>query len=324
MLLLRAQDVPHAKIAEQLGISERSAHRSQHDALDKLGVESLPEAVALLRQHGVIPASLPHDLKGQELEVMTLRGEGLTIEEVAARLQVKTNAVKARQASALAKVGAPDLQEGLNLLRNEGLIPPARPGQGLKRVRGDGRGPPARSDVITSEELQVMTMRGEGLEQREIARRLNVSLPTVKSLQARALAKVGASNLVEGLNLLRNEDTIPPAQPGQGLRRVRGDGEGPPARSAELTKQELDVMTWRGSGMTLDRIAEQLHVSPSTAGVYQSRALAKLGAGTPEEGLERLRSEGAILKPLSEVIVGDELQVMTLRGEGLQFDEIAG
>ncbi|WP_428951477.1 ATP-binding protein [Streptomyces sp. cg35] len=53
-----------------------------------------------------------------------------------------------------------------------------------------------------------------------------------------------------------------------------------PAADGGLTARELDVLALVAQGLSNRRIAERLHISPSTAGVHVSHILAKLGATT--------------------------------------------
>ncbi|GIH02035.1 DNA-binding response regulator [Rhizocola hellebori] len=59
---------------------------------------------------------------------------------------------------------------------------------------------------------------------------------------------------------------------------MRKASPAPPARLAELTEREREVVALAGAGMSNNEIAARLVVSPATAKTHVSRAMVKLGA----------------------------------------------
>ena len=59
---------------------------------------------------------------------------------------------------------------------------------------------------------------------------------------------------------------------------LRAAASAPPARLADLTEREREVVALAGAGLSNDEIAAKLVVSPATAKTHVSRAMVKLGA----------------------------------------------
>jgi DNA-binding NarL/FixJ family response regulator len=59
---------------------------------------------------------------------------------------------------------------------------------------------------------------------------------------------------------------------------LRAAAPAPPARLADLTEREREVVALAGAGLSNDEIAAKLVVSPATAKTHVSRAMVKLGA----------------------------------------------
>ena len=89
----------------------------------------------------------------------------------------------------------------------EGILAPEVTMRVLERMRSAPREPvvlPAGIDDLTARERQVLAGLGEGLSNAQLARRLDISEPTVKTHVSRVLAKLGAPSRMRAAVLARD------------------------------------------------------------------------------------------------------------------------
>ena len=79
--------------------------------------------IAEFARRRAAPAPPPHDLTPRELEVVRLLGEGLSNEEVAARLVVETATVKSHLTRVMTKLGTRDRLQTVVWAYRSGLLP---------------------------------------------------------------------------------------------------------------------------------------------------------------------------------------------------------
>ena len=102
------------------------------------------------------------------------------------------------------------------ILRGEQTSPARIVGSLLRRVASAGRGAPATPDPsLTRRELEILRLVGAGLTNKDIARRLGISLGTTKSHVHNLLGKLSFSRRAEVITHLHAVpraalDTVPP------------------------------------------------------------------------------------------------------------------
>jgi len=94
------------------------------------------------------------------------------------------------------------------VMRGEAAITPVLAGRMLEEFRRLSRlapQPPEKSGALTHREREVLSLVAEGASDKEIARALCVSLPTVKSHMRNILAKLHVSSRREAASYVRNK-----------------------------------------------------------------------------------------------------------------------
>jgi len=174
-------------------------------------------------------------------------------------------------------------------------------------ARATGADDPARWDAVrpalTSRpapflEAYVLWRAGEAL-----AARSETPAAAARLRQAHAIATaIGAPFLVAGIEGLARRLRVDLARVSAG--EPAGSGEAPtaaaPADPFGLTVREREVLALVAEGYTNKRIAENLFISESTAGVHVSNILGKLGVGTRTEAAAvavRLGLDSAVVRP---------------------------
>jgi DNA-binding CsgD family transcriptional regulator len=71
------------------------------------------------------------------------------------------------------------------------------------------------------------------------------------------------------------------------LRRVVGAGQGDLSPIERLSDRELEAFKLMGEGLTTDRIAARMFVSPKTVETYRARIKEKLGLSNVTELVQR-------------------------------------
>jgi DNA-binding NarL/FixJ family response regulator len=105
------------------------------------------------------------------------------------------------------------------VMRNETPLSPAIAGRLLVDVRRTGARPTAFSDgppdpsVVTARELEVLKLVGQGLSNKEIARKLHITEGTVKNHVHNALEKLQLENRIQAAAYLVRHGLVPPARP---------------------------------------------------------------------------------------------------------------
>ncbi|CAL9435422.1 LuxR C-terminal-related transcriptional regulator [Streptomyces sp. MPA0124] len=117
---------------------------------------------------------------------------------------------------------------------------------------------------LTGRELDVLRLLAEGLSNRLIARRLEISEKTAKNHLSSIYLKIGATDRIQAALYARHSGLTDP-------------GEAAPAAPA-LTAREQGVLSLLAQGLSNRLIARNLEISEKTVKNHLSSIYAKIGA----------------------------------------------
>lgn len=82
------------------------------------------------------------------------------------------------------------------------------------------------------------------------------------------------------------DDAVPEPQqaPASGVRKRRGDLS-PAERAERLTTREIEILQLTADGLSMERIASRLEISPNTIRTHVQNALTKLGVHSKLEAV---------------------------------------
>ena len=136
---------------------------------------------------------------------------------------------------------------------------------------------------LTPRELEVMALLRQGLNYREIAERLSLTVSTIRWRLHRIFRKLLARNRVEALARTTGLPSTPPASSSLSCM-------GPmPER---LRKVEVDILALVDVGLTNHEIANHLLLTKGTVKWHMSEILGKLQVRNRVEALQRARQLG--------------------------------
>jgi DNA-binding NarL/FixJ family response regulator len=141
--------------------------------------------------------------------------------------------------------------------------------------------PTEPTEPLTPREHQILSLVGEGLSTKEIARDLGITRATVRCHVQRTLTKLGVATRLQAAAL------ITPAAPPQT----------PPPAPRDLTPRETQVLRCLAAGIGRAEIAKHLFMSPHTARTHLQRILAKLDVHSALAAMALARGLGLGLKP---------------------------
>jgi len=119
----------------------------------------------------------------------------------------------------------------------------------------------------------------------EMRRQLGDQVPII------CLSEEGAGSKDRVASLLIGADDVvmKPFDPGEFLARIRRIASRAPAVTSiadvPLTSREVEVLQLLAGGLTQDRIAKELFISPKTVGTHVQRILSKLGVHSRTEAV---------------------------------------
>lgn len=138
----------------------------------------------------------------REAEVVALVVEGLTNAAIARRLKVSPRTIQSHLRSVMERLEVHSRTELAIAALSCDLVP---------RTREDLADRAIRTQALSPRERKLAALVAEGLSDREIARRLVVSLHTVKAQLASARKKVGAKNRVQLAVVILREGVAEPS-----------------------------------------------------------------------------------------------------------------
>jgi site-specific DNA recombinase len=148
------------------------------------------------------------------------------------------------------------------------------------------------STVLTPRQMEVYALWADGLDRREIARKLGVTAPCVTGLLWQGRRRAGADTYEECYELARADIESNQAILFTGRRR-RKSASGP--NRPVLTDTQSRVLSLHGEGLTGPEIAERLDIgSTSTVYVHLKNCRDRLGRATNEEAIKHAREMGYI------------------------------
>jgi DNA-binding NarL/FixJ family response regulator len=107
-------------------------------------------------------------------------------------------------------VGLNELLEAIRATdRGESVLPPAVASVVVRHLAG--KTPSAPQDELTPREMQVLHLLAEGQSNRQIARRLALSVRTVEAHLTHIYAKLGVGSRTEAVLLAQRKGLLPPA-----------------------------------------------------------------------------------------------------------------
>jgi DNA-binding NarL/FixJ family response regulator len=151
----------------------------------------------------------------QERALLTLSCRGLSNREIADNVSLAESTVKKLLHQSFRKLGAPNKGQALRICLRQGLINvlDLYPVESLIRCYV----PPVPEKVIlTHRERLMLALAGQGLSNREIAEKMNISVSAVKRCLSNVFAKLGAPSRAKAIWLaqlggfLNNLDILPP------------------------------------------------------------------------------------------------------------------
>jgi DNA-binding CsgD family transcriptional regulator len=144
----------------------------------------------------------------------------------------------------------------------------------------------AAAPALTPREAEVLGWAARGLTNGTIATRLHISQATVAKHLENLYLKLDVHSRAEAAALAGAYLRSGAAPNGPSADAARG--------VPDLTRRELEIMTWAARGQRNDEIAAQLFITPRTVAKHLELAFDKLGARSRLEAVSILREVGTI------------------------------
>lgn len=244
----------------------------------------------------------------QQLTVLVLLLEGLPNQVVAQRLVMSERAVKDHVNAILGRLGVTSRKQAISIVRRQRMAevlaykrsrtdPGARLHNGLPRQPGTIPSAPSAGLGLTQRQESVLNLLLEGLPNKVIARRLGLTVNTVKEHVSAILLRLDLRSRAEVIS--RMNPHVEAARTGYGVSlatTASQDGTIEVAQRAPTTAEALGLTQRQGSvlillleGLPNKIIARRLGLTENTVKEHVSGILQRLEVRTRTEAMSRLK-----------------------------------